>query len=77
MKTRFGALKAVTATAHKLARLVHRMLKFGTEHADRGPDYYERRYQRRVLSSLTRRPREFAYMLVKNEDLRPSADSRA
>jgi hypothetical protein len=33
-------------------------------------DYYERRYQRRVVSTLMRRAHVLGYTLVKNEDLR-------
>jgi len=40
MKSRLGAPKAITATAHKLARLVYSMLKNGTEYTDVGQDYY-------------------------------------
>jgi transposase len=69
LKARLGAPKAITATAHKLARLIYRMLRFGTEYVDHGQDYYERRYQSRVVSNLTRRARELGYTLVKNEDL--------
>jgi hypothetical protein len=69
MKARLGAPKAITATAHKLARLIYRMLRFGTDYVDVGQDYYERRYRRRVVSNLTRRARELGYTLVKQEDL--------
>ncbi len=41
MRSRLGAPKAITATAHKLARLIYRMLKYGTEYVDQGQDYYE------------------------------------
>jgi transposase len=34
LKTRLGAPKAITATAHKLARLIYRMLKCGTDYVD-------------------------------------------
>jgi hypothetical protein len=53
------------------------MLRFGTEYVDRGQDYYERRHQSRILSSLTRRAQELGYTLVKNEDFRPAASSPA
>ena len=76
LKARLGAPKAITATAHKLARLIYRMLRFGTEYVDRGQDYYERRYQRRVVSTLMRRAHDLGYTLVKNED-RPAASSPA
>ena len=45
MKARLGAPKAITATAHKLARLVYSMLKHGTEYTDVGQDYYEQQLQ--------------------------------
>jgi hypothetical protein len=45
------------------------MLRFGTEYVDRGQDYYECRYQRRVVSNLMRRAHDLGYTLVKNEDL--------
>ncbi|SFI46537.1 hypothetical protein SAMN05428978_101188 [Nitrosomonas sp. Nm34] len=34
--------KAVTAAAHKLARLIYTMLINGEEYIDRGQDYYEK-----------------------------------
>jgi transposase len=77
MKARLGPPKAITATAHKLARLIYCMLRFGTEYVDRGQDYYERRHQNRILSSLTRHAQELGYTLVKNEDFRPAASSPA
>ena len=67
MKTRLGAPKAITATAHKLACLIYRILRFGTEYVDRGQDYYERRYQHHLLSHLTRRARQLGYTLIKTE----------
>ena len=77
MKARLGAPEAITATAHKLACLIYCMLKFGTEYVDRGQDHYERRYQNRILSTLTRRAQALGYTLVKNEDFRPAASSPA
>ena len=35
-RSKLGAPKAVTAMAHKLARLVYRMLKWGHEYFDKG-----------------------------------------
>jgi transposase len=67
MKARLGAPKAITATAHKLARLIYRMLRFGTDYVDVGQDYYERRYRHRVVSNLTRRAHQLGYTLVRND----------
>ena len=44
MKRKLGAPKAVTATAHKLARIFYRMWTTGQGYADLGSDFYENRY---------------------------------
>jgi transposase len=76
MTGRLGAPKAITATAPKLACLIYRMLRFGTDYVDQGQEYSERRYQSRVVSNLTRRARDLGYTLVSNEALsRASAAS--
>ena len=40
-KAQMGAPKAITATAHKLARLIYTMLRYGQEYVDAGAEYYE------------------------------------
>ncbi len=64
LKARVGAPKAITATAHKLARLVYSLLKHGTAYVTQGIEEYERRYQARVVENLTRRAKELGYALV-------------
>ena len=64
MSARVGKRKAVTATAHKLARLVYHLLNKGTEYVDAGQEYYERTYKERVMKNLTKRARELGYELV-------------
>jgi transposase len=64
MSAKLGKPQAVTATAHKLARLVYSMLKHGTEYVDAGQDYYERHYRERVVQNLTRRAKELGLVLV-------------
>ena len=54
-KAQLGAPKAITATAHKLARLIYSMLRYGQEYVDAGTDYYESQYQRRALRAAQRR----------------------
>jgi Transposase IS116/IS110/IS902 family. len=65
MKARIGAPKAITATAHKLARMIYSMLKNGTQYVDAGQEYYEQRYQSRVLQNIKRRAQELGFDLVK------------
>jgi hypothetical protein len=45
MCSRMDKPKAVTAAAHKLARLIYTMLTKGQEYTDQGQDYYEERYR--------------------------------
>jgi transposase len=59
-----GTPVAITATAHKLARLVYRMLRFGQDYVDVGQQQYEARYQTAVLRSLEKRARKLGYQLV-------------
>ena len=40
-KAHLGAPKAITATAHKLARLIYSMMRYGQEYVDAGAEYYE------------------------------------
>jgi hypothetical protein len=59
-----GAPKAITATAHKLARLVYSMLKHGTAFVDAGQEQYDERYRSRVIQNLKRKAHELGYQLV-------------
>ena len=68
MCARMDKPKAVTATAHKLARLIYTMLTSGEEYTDRGQDYYEERYRQRVLRNLARRAEKMGMKLVINEN---------
>jgi transposase len=56
--------KAVTAAAHKLARLIYTMLTKGQEYTDQGQDYYEQRYHERVLRQLSQRAQKLGMKLV-------------
>jgi len=64
MKGRLGPAKAITATAHKLAILIYRMLKYGMEYVDRGQEAYEQQYQERLLQSLRKRAKKMGYEIV-------------
>ncbi len=66
MKARLGAPKAITATAHKLARLIYSMLKHGKEYTDLGQDYYEQQYKSRAVKSLKSRARELGFELIES-----------
>jgi hypothetical protein len=71
MKARLGAPKAITATAHKLARLVDSMLKHGTAYVMQGMDAYEQQSRDRTVKNLTRRAKTFGYTLVQTPEGTP------
>ena len=64
MKARLGSPKAVTALAHKLAKLIYIMLKYGHEYIEKGVEFYEEMYQKRREASLKRKAAELGYELV-------------
>lgn len=61
---RIGKAEAVTATAHKLARIIYSMLRQGTAYTDAGQDYYEQQYKQRVVRGLERRAQSLGFELV-------------
>jgi len=63
-RAHIGAPKAITATAHKIARIFYKVLKHGTEYVDLGQEYYEQRYKYRVIGNLKRKAKKFGYELI-------------
>ena len=63
-KTHLGAPKAITATAHKLARIIYATLKYGQDYSDARAEYYETQYRQRVLRAAKRRAAQLGYQLV-------------
>ena len=63
-KAQLGAPKAITATAHKLARIIYSTLKHGQRYVDAGSEYYERQYHQRALGNAKRRAAQLGYQLV-------------
>ena len=69
MRSKMGSPKAITATAHKLARLVSSMLKHGSAYVDKGQDYYEREHKDRVMKNLKKKAEDMGFMLVPAESV--------
>ena len=61
---RMDKAKAVTAAAHKLARLIYAMLTKGQEYTDLGQLYYEERYRERAVRQLQRRANKLGMLVV-------------
>ena len=64
LRGKLGAPKAITAMAHKLARLVYRLLKWGHEYVDKGLMYYEERHREQQVQLLKKRAAKLGLQLV-------------
>jgi transposase len=62
-RARLGPPAAITATAHKLARIIYYMLKERKPYHDFGSEYYEQQNRERVLRNLNRRAVKLGYCL--------------
>jgi transposase len=63
MRARLGTPAAITATAHKLARILYHLLKYRQPYHDFGADHYEQQYRARVLRNLNRRAAKLGFRL--------------
>ncbi len=56
--------KAITACAHKLARLIYALMTKGEEYVDQGQAAYEERYKERVIHNLKKRAESLGFELT-------------
>lgn len=61
---RLGKGKAITATAHKLARLIYAMLTQGSEYVEQSQAQYEAKFQERTLKYLQQKAKTMGFNLV-------------
>ena len=59
-------MKAITATAHKLAKIIYYMLRYGVEYMEAGQAYYEKQYRDRAIKNLKGKALEFGFELVES-----------
>lgn len=64
LRARLDAPKAIKAVAHKLARLIYRMLKQGQEYHEVGEHYYEHKYRQFLLHRLHKQATLFGLQLT-------------
>jgi transposase len=64
MRARLGAPKAITATAHKIARLFYTMIRFGKDYEDTGAAYYEEKYRQRIIKNMQYNAQKLGFSLV-------------
>ena len=64
LRSRLETPKAITATAHKIARLFYYLWTRGEAYVDPGVDYYEQKYQQRLVHNLTKKAHSLGFELV-------------
>src|SRR6266498_5476909 len=64
IKSRAGGKQAVTATAHKIARIYYAMLTQGTSYIELGQQAYEQRYKERRIDHLKTQAKSLGFQLV-------------
>ena len=63
-RARLDGPVAITAMAHHLARLIYRLLRFGTEYHDKGVEHYERQYRETQMNWLKKQAAQFNMQLI-------------
>jgi hypothetical protein len=64
LRARMDAPRAIKALAHKLARLIYRMLSAGVAYKDIGEHYYEERYREHLVAKLQKQAAHFDFHLT-------------
>jgi transposase len=64
VKMRTGSIQAITATAHKLARIFYGVLTTGAAYFEVGQQAYEERFRERSIAQLERKAKSLGLQLV-------------
>jgi transposase len=72
IKSRLGGKGAVTATAHKMAVLIYRMLKHGTEYVAHALTEYEAKLKAQVIKSLRKKAKALGMELMPKVQEQPT-----
>ena len=64
LKTMLSKSKAIKAVAHKLARLIYRLLKHGHAYVEVGQEQYEQQHKKNRIKNMKKNAQELGYDLV-------------
>jgi hypothetical protein len=67
MRAKLGGPQAITAVAHKLAKIVYGMLKYGKTYVDLGVEYYDQQFRQRQVEQLRRRAERLGLQVTEAE----------
>src|SRR6266567_7078166 len=73
-RSRLGAAKAITATAHKLARIVYGLMRYGLGYVKQTEGAYAEQVRERLEKQLRRRAKELGFTVSRVE---PAASAAA
>ncbi len=65
-RSRLGAPKAITATAHKLARIVYNLMRYGVAYVKQEEEAYAAQVRERLERQLHRRAKELGFTVTRN-----------
>jgi transposase len=68
-RSRLGAPKAITATAHKLARIIYHLMRQGESYMRKEEAAYAEQVRQRLEKQFFRRARELGYQVKKVEEV--------
>jgi len=63
-RARLDGPVAITAMAHLLARLIYRLLRYGTQYHDKGMEHYERKYRQTQMKWLQKQAAQLNMQLI-------------
>ncbi len=72
-RSRLGAPKAITATAHKLARIIYNLMRYGLAYSRQEESLYAEQVRARLEKQLHRRAKELGFEVVRKAE--PVCDS--
>lgn len=69
MKAKLGAAEAITATAHKLARLIYRLIKHGEDYVREGLEQYEKKNRERKEKAVRKMAESLGLKILEPQTL--------
>ena len=70
LRARLDGPVAITAMAHQLARLIYRLLCYGTEYHDKGMQHYERQHRENQMKWLQKQAAQLNMQLIPAQEVR-------
>ena len=64
LSARLGPVQATVATAHAIARVVYRMLKYQVEYDPLSVNQYQKQYEEQQIKYMKKRAAKLGYQLV-------------